>query len=196
VRLFLGIEVDDAVKAAAAEAAARLRARVQRAAPGLAARWVSPGQLHITVWFIGEVSEPRARAIEDAVRPPFDLPPFTLSIGGAGLFPPSGRPRVFWIGVNKGGAELARIYRDVGRRLAPLGFEPERRAYSAHVTLARVKEAGGAGSRALGAAIAEVPADCGESAVAAVTLFQSRLSPRGATYVPVLRVPLKVCASG
>jgi RNA 2',3'-cyclic 3'-phosphodiesterase len=191
MRLFLGIELDDTVKAAAALVAERLRARIERAAPRLQARWVSPAQLHITIWFIGEVPEPRARAIEDALRPPFEVPRFTLDLGGAGLFPPSGRPRVFWLGVRRGGPELAELYRSVGTRLAPLGFAPGRRAYTAHLTIARVRDAGGAVGRTIAAAMAADPAECGESAVAGLTLFQSRLSPHGAAYEPLLRVPLK-----
>jgi RNA 2',3'-cyclic 3'-phosphodiesterase len=159
--------------------------------PQLQARWVSPEHLHITVWFIGEVNEERARTIEDVLRLPFATPAFDLEIDGAGRFPPSGQPRVFWLGMRQGGAELEQLYREVGQRLVPLGFEPERRPFSAHLTLARVKDVKGASSRAIADAVATVRAGCGASRVSALTLFRSRLSPRGAAYEALLRVPLR-----
>ena len=77
----------------------------------------------------------------------------------------------------------------LARRLAPLGYLPEARAYSPHVTLARVKEPGRA-ARAVRQALADDPADCGRTIAGALTLFRSRLSPHGAVYEPLLRVPL------
>lgn len=191
MRLFLGVEIDDTVKAAAVDAAERLRQRLQRAAPALRARWVPSEHLHITIWFIGEVTDERRQAIEDALRTPFETPVFDLQIGGAGLFPPSGRPRVFWLGLRQGSAAFSELHREVGERLTPLGFEPERRSYTAHLTLARVKDATGTSSRAIAGVVAGLPAECGVSRVSALTLFRSRLSPRGAAYEPLLRVPLK-----
>ena len=85
---------------------------------------------------------------------------------------------------------MRELYGCIESRLVPLGFEAERRQYTPHLTIARVKDAGRATGRAVRQAIAAVPGVCGESAVTAVTLFRSRLSPRGAVYEPLLRVPL------
>jgi 2'-5' RNA ligase len=74
-------------------------------------------------------------------------------------------------------------------RLQPLGYSPEARAYSPHVTLARVK-APGRSSTKVRDALAGEAADCGRMTVTALTLFRSRLSPRGAAYERLLRVPL------
>jgi RNA 2',3'-cyclic 3'-phosphodiesterase len=190
MRLFIGVELDDRVKAAAGDVAERLRQRLQRAAPALVVRWVATENLHITIWFIGEVVDERAAAVEHVLRHPFETRAFDLALAGCGAFPPSGPPRVFWIGVGAGQAAMQSLYSEVGQRLAPLGFEPERRAYTAHLTVARVKDPGRATSRVVRDTLAELPADCGASAVQAVTLFRSRLSPRGAAYEPLLRVPL------
>ena len=190
MRLFIGIELDDRVKDAAGDVAERLRQRVQRAAPALVARWVATDNLHITIWFIGEVRDDRAAAITDVLREPFKTSGFDITLGGCGAFPPSGPPRVFWIGVRDGGPSTQSLYAEVGERLAPLGFEPERRAYAAHLTIARVKDPGRGTSRVVKDILANLPADCGTSPIQAVTLFRSRLSPRGAAYEPLLRVPL------
>lgn len=74
-------------------------------------------------------------------------------------------------------------------RLAPLNHMPEARAYAPHVTMARVKEPGRRGP-AVRQALADEPADCGRTIAGALTLFRSRLSPHGAVYEPLLRVPL------
>jgi RNA 2',3'-cyclic 3'-phosphodiesterase len=191
MRLFIGVELDDRMRAAAADVAERLRQHLQRAVPELAARWIAPDNLHITLWFIGEVADAQGDAIAAVLKhTPFSIPQFDLGLAGCGAFPPSGPPRVFWIGVNRGGREMADLYREIGDRLTPLGYEPERRAYTAHLTIGRVKDPGRGGSKAIRETLARLPADCGTCRISGVTMFRSRLSPRGAAYEPLLRVPL------
>jgi RNA 2',3'-cyclic 3'-phosphodiesterase len=190
LRVFIGVELDDRVKAAAAAVAERLRQRLRRTAPDLEARWIASDNLHITIWFIGEVDDQRAAAIADALQLPFETRSFDLALAKCGVFPPSGPPRVFWIGIHEGSRGMLSLYGEMGRRLAPFGFVEERRPYTAHLTIARVKHAGRGTSRLIRESLAKLPADCGACRVSAVTLFRSRLSPRGAAYEPLLRVPL------
>lgn len=184
MRLFIGVELSDDVKARAAAIAdalhAQLGARVH-------ARWIPVENLHITLWFIGEVDDEHGEAITNALNPPFHLAPFDLELRGAGAFPPSGPPRVFWIGARRGGDSMLALYNEVAARLKPLGFEAERRSYSAHLTIARVKEAR---RRDVRSVLKQIDADAGSCRVAAVTLFRSRLSPKGASYEARVRVPL------
>lgn len=190
MRLFVGIELSDVVREAAADASARLETRLKRARLDVDARWVPAENLHVTVWFIGEVDDGRAANIQRAIDEPFDVETFDLDVAGFGAFPPSGPPRVFWLGIANGREALIRIYDDVAARFAPLGLEPERRAYSPHVTIARIKDIGKGIARRVRDTLASVSADCGSCRIAAVTLFRSRTSPKGATYEPLLRVPL------
>jgi 2'-5' RNA ligase len=188
--LFIGIELDDAVTARAGDAALELKARLGALAPGFTARWIDRANLHVTLWFIGEVADSRAAAITGALGSPFDVGPFRLEVGGCGAFPPSGAPRVLWIGITRGIEPMRDLYGRIENRLRPLGFPAERRPYTPHLTIARVKDPGRAPGRLIRQTITAAPAVCGESAVSAVTLFRSRLSPRGAAYEPLLRVPL------
>jgi 2'-5' RNA ligase len=184
VRLFIGVELDDKLKARAAAIGAELREKLGRR---LTARWIAPENLHITVWFIGEVREDdRAAAIVEAVNAPFTTRSFDLELRGAGAFPPHGAPRVLWIGVARGLDSMLALYNELAVRLPPLGIEPERRAYSAHLTIARVKECERRDVRDL---LRDVDADAGACRIQSVTLFRSRLSPKGAAYEPLLRVP-------
>ena len=147
--------------------------------------------MHLTVWFLGEVSDPRAGAVLDALRPPLTVSPFTLQVSGFGAFPPSGPPRGLWMGVTEGLEGLALLHEEVGSRLQPWGFRPEGRAYSAHLTIARLKDPPhGAARSAIRHAVMHEAADAGSCRVDHLVVFRSRTSPGGAAYEPLLRVPL------
>jgi 2'-5' RNA ligase len=189
VRLFVGVELDERVRMAAAAAAARLETRLTEAASDFKARWIPGSNLHITVWFFGEIADDAAAALTGQLHAPLGVTPFELAVRGCGAFPRSGPPRVLWIGTADGTAAMVDAHAALARRLAPLGYLPESRAYSPHVTLARVKDPGRA-ARTVRQTLAGDPADCGRTGVDALTLFRSRLSPQGASYEPLLRVPL------
>jgi 2'-5' RNA ligase len=189
LRLFIGVELDEAVRDSAAAIANSLRRQIGHRVD---ARWVPPSNLHITLWFIGNVTDDRSHEILGALDRPFTLPVFNVHIAGLGAFPSSGAPRVYWLGVRSGAEQLIGLHAGLAARLLPLGIEPERRAYSPHLTIARVKEVrGGKADADLRASLRGVVADAGTCRVAGVTVFRSHLSPKGATYEPLLRVPLQ-----
>ncbi|HJR60240.1 MAG TPA: RNA 2',3'-cyclic phosphodiesterase [Vicinamibacterales bacterium] len=192
MRLFVAAEPSERVRSSAVACIHRLRARLEAARAAEGIRWVAAGNLHLTVWFLGEVSDQRGTAVLDALRPALDLSAFDLHLAGFGAFPPSGPPRVLWMGVTQGLEELARAHDEIGTRLQPWGFAPEGRAYSAHLTVARVKEAPhGAARAALRQALAHDPGDAGSCRIRALTVFRSRTSAGGAVYERLLRVPLR-----
>ena len=203
-RLFVGVELEPSVQEAVAAAADGLRTELRDGHIRIAARWVPQGHLHVTLFFIGESTGDRARDVQAALAQPFATPAFDIRLARLGAFPPSGVPRVFWIGLSSGVAEMAALNAEVSARLAPLGCEPEGpafaltrfgaagRPYSAHVTIARVKDLQSRGHAPRIRRILEgLEADAGVSRVSAVTLFLSRLSPNGSVYEPLLRVPLR-----
>ncbi len=180
MRLFLAVELDEAVRRAAADTARALAAALDRRGIRRGLAWVAPGNLHFTLHFLGEVDEPTARAVIERVSPPLAVAPFDLALAGVGTFPPAGPPRVIWLGVAEGGRDLAAVHGEIGRRLEGLGVTRDRRPFSAHLTLGRVKSP-------LGPRLHEVLAEASLAGQARcrvdhVTLFESRLSPRGATY--------------
>jgi 2'-5' RNA ligase len=188
LRLFIGIELDDRVRASSAAIADSIKRQLGRR---IDARWVPAENLHITLWFIGNVAEERADEIRRAVDRPLVTGAFDLHIAGLGAFPRSGAPRVFWLGVQDGAEALARLYAELSMRLEPLGIAPEQRPYSAHLTIARVREIRGRDYAGLRASLRAMPADAGACRIQALTVFRSHLSPNGATYEAVLRVPLQ-----
>jgi len=194
VRLFIAAEPSNAVRRAAAECIESVKAAISAHAFARNFRWVPEKNLHITIWFLGEVRDERADAVLNALRPPLAASSIPLAIRGFGTFPPSGSPRVLWMGVIDGLPQLASANAELGGRLAPFGFVSEAaagRPYSAHLTVARVKEPVRAADRVLlRNALSSVSADAGRCRVDALTLFRSRTSPKGPAYEPLLRVPL------
>ena len=190
MRLFVGVELPGAVRAEVDAAVGRLRSRIGRVAPGLDARWVESDKLHVTVWFLGEVGDDRLDAVTSALAKPFRTAAFSLRVAGFGAFPASGPPRVIWMGIPQGGRELRSVNAETADRLAPLGFEPERKLYSAHLTIARVRDPRSARGRALRDVLDAEPAAVTPFTVTSMTVFHSRLSPKGSQYDVLLQVPL------
>jgi len=179
MRLFVAVELSGDCIHVATEIAARLRRDVD---PTIRATWVAPANMHLTVRFIGHVDEARAPAILEALAPPLDIAPFDVELGGCGMFPPSGPPRVIWIGLAQGLPSLAAMHHEFDRRLLPFGFEPENRPFSAHLTLARIKDAPKGAGAALREALRRIPPPGVRSHITSATVFQSHLSPKGPRY--------------
>ncbi len=187
-RLFVALEPTDLVRRRIAATAAHLRRSAGRASDDV--RWVVPENVHLTLQFLGAVPEPRVEAVSDAVRAAAAASrPLALEVQGAGGFPNARRPRVVWVGIQGDVATLGALVQDLGRRLAPLGFAPEARPFSPHLTLGRARDARGAPG--LGGALAEAAQGDGVAWRAGeLVLFESHLSPKGPRYEAIVRAPL------
>jgi len=188
VRLFVGVEIADNECAALARIAEACRARVKRLEPRARVSWVPRDRLHVTVRFIGQVEEPTAVAVMGALEPSLSTPRFDVEFNGLGVFPVAGRLRVLCVGFGRAVESLVAVEQEVGRRLEACGLRPETRAYHPHVTLARIKDP----VRLRGSALLD---DLGgpdhlRISVDAITLFESRTSPQGVSYRPLLRTAL------
>jgi 2'-5' RNA ligase len=184
MRLFIAINVDSALRAPLAAVQANLKTT---AAP---VSWVKPENLHFTLKFLGEVPEARLPALQETFRSSMaGMGRFTLSLAGLGTFPPRGRPRVVWVGVEQGVEEMKQLQGRIDEALLPLSFARETRPLQPHLTLGRVREFG-----RLDALLAYIRgADIGpvgQMAVRCVDLMRSELHPAGAVYTRVESVPL------
>src|SRR5687767_11362668 len=188
MRLFVAVELDRATRDAAGRVVEELRRRLD---PRVSARWVGVDKIHLTVRFIGHVDDERVSAVLEALRPPLPIVPFDVMLGECGVFPRSGPPRVLWIGLRDGRPSLQAMHDEFNRRLLPLGFAPEDRPFSAHLTLARVKDAPRDAARALREIVVAVQVPSDRCHVNAATVFQSSLSPTGSTYTRLRTVPCK-----
>ncbi len=145
------------------------------------ARWVEPGQIHLTLRFMGEVPGDVARDLREsltAVR----APAFAMRLAGIGVFPPRGEPRVLWVGVEANDA-LARLRKKVETTLVRAGLEPEGRKWTPHITLARLRQSP---ADRLGRFVAGNGLYKSEAfEVDHFTLFRSELTPKGAVHIPL-----------
>lgn len=102
----------------------------------LGARWVDPGNLHLTLRFIGEIGEDLAGDVDDALARVRGRR-FSLQLAGTGVFGSGGRPRNLWVGVERS-AELVGLRDKIEHALIRAGLPPEPRKFAPHVTLARL----------------------------------------------------------
>ena len=188
MRLFVAVDIDDVIRRRIERTTGSLRHVIEQAGSPVRIAWVPPDRLHLTLQFVGEVSDDVGGEIAACLEAPFDQTPFELRFGPLGMFPPTGLPRVVWLGVEQGARELALLQAAVARRLEHIAFRRESRPCAPHLTLARIKEGGTRADRErISGARLEVAGRC---TIDHVTLYQSRLSPRGPTYMPLASTPL------
>jgi len=188
MRLFVAVDLDDGVRASVQQITIALRQRMERLKHATRIGWVSPDRLHLTLAFVGEVSDAIAADVNARLVQPLPLSPFVIRVGRLGLFPPAGRPQVIWLGVSEGTEPLRRLHQEVLARLEGVPFGRDGRAFSPHLTLARFREPGTVSE---GQALADVPLPASvPSTVGHVTLYQSRLSQKGSIYTPLRQTPL------
>jgi 2'-5' RNA ligase len=101
------------------------------------AKWVDPGNFHLTLRFIGDVGEDLAADI-DAALSRLKGRPFILQLAGTGVFGNGGAARSLWVGVERN-PPLAALRDKIEQALVRTGLPPEPRKFSPHVTLARLK---------------------------------------------------------
>lgn len=184
VRVFIAVPLDPELR----DAAAGLRRRLNATADLL--RWVPPGNLHLTLKFLGEIAERRLAKVTEAVRDAARRSqPFTITLTGAGAFPSSRRPQVVWVGVREGSEALVALVRDLDAALQRLKFPREKRPFRPHLTVARAKHAGPLPDLS-GPLSGLEGLDVGMQAVDTVVVMESQLHPSGAIYRPIEAVGL------
>jgi 2'-5' RNA ligase len=188
VRLFVAVEMGADVQATVSGAIGELKRRVALSAPHARVTWVKPVHLHLTLRFIGEADAALGETIREALDHPIVAPAFALTIEGTGAFPPRRPPRVIWAGITGGLDALRAVERELRARLDRLLPPVDERDFHPHVTLGRVKNPAGLRPAVLLDGLKD--AAFGVVHVGAVTLFESRLSSAGPTYVALCRTPL------
>ena len=174
IRLFVAVRVPEPQLALLKASSAPLRGAIADA------RWTPPENQHLTLKFLGstpeDLLEPIGAAL-DAVAA--GVAPEKITLSNLGAFPGRRRARVLWAGVEDPSALLSRLAGGLDDALKPHGFEPEKRKFTPHLTLARLRMPVDV-SEALGAAPAS--ARFSPFLVDSIDLFSSKLSPYGARY--------------
>jgi len=188
MRLFVAVDLPPAVHDWASDAAATLRSRLSGSTSRIT--WVASRRLHLTLVFLGEVADSVGEEITARLGTALEAPQFWIRLGAAGRFPPTGRPRVLWLGIEEGTRGVATAHGAVLTRLDGLAFRREDRSLAPHLTLARFKGGGSDSDRRAIASWSVGSSDRG--LVDHVTLYRSRLSPRGPDYTALAQAPLSL----
>lgn len=187
MRLFVAIDLDERLRRAVADAAARIRRNFEQAAPDARVSWTAADLLHVTVFFLGDVAETSAAVLAREFARPLPAESFELEIGAPGMFPPHGRPRVFWLGASAKDDALAGVHRAAGERLAENGVALDTAPFTPHLTIGRLRSP--VRTAAAAAAFASVPRRVGACRVETVTLYESRLG-RPASHIALASATL------
>jgi len=182
-RLFIAVDIDEPTRAQVERISTGVRAAVDQHAK---ASWVRADRMHLTLHFLGHVDDEMEGRVRDVLAHPLRDGAFAITFDRLGFFPERGSPRVLWLGIRDGLEPLRRIQKALGDRL---DIKPDREGpYAPHLTLARFRDRV---SRARFAGIGHIQASAGPSTIDRVTLYESRLSPAGPTYVPLAAAPLE-----
>ncbi len=154
-----------------------------------AVRWVKAENLHVTLKFLGDVQDDEVQDVHRALSQ-VSCPPMSLSICGLGCFPPKGRPRVVWAGLEGDVDRLVALAGHIEQQVAPLGYPPEQRGFRAHVTIGRVK-----GKRHMDALMLAIERRTQQLRTPSVeidtfVLYQSELGGGGPRYCKISTYPL------
>jgi 2'-5' RNA ligase len=157
---------------------------------GMGVRWVPPPNIHMTVLFLGEITEPMASAIRDMLEPIVGgVETFELTAQGMGAFPDITHPRVIWAGLGEGADKLTSLHSSVRNRLGIAGFNFDNKPFAAHITVGRVKSGPpGALANCFGE---DAGRFFGTSHIRELHCFRSDLSSAGAEYISLWALPFQ-----
>ena len=152
--------------------------------------WVAPEQLHVTLKFLGEITETQRLTVEAMlVQVAAHHKPFKVSVKDLGVFPALAAARIVWVGLAQGAEALTQIAVEIEQGCQVAGFTPENRPFTAHVTLGRVRS-----SRHREALVSRLPRACWQPPepwqVDRLTLYQSSLDSNGPHYTVLVQPSL------
>lgn len=150
---------------------------------------VEPENIHITLKFLGDTNEEFVDRIEEIIKDSVKgADPFEIKLKGAGVFPNDNYIKVMWIGIENG-EQIGKIANKIDEEISELGFEKEKRRFSAHLTIARIKSAKNK-EKLLQLIEKYREAEFGTLMVDAIKLKKSELTAKGPIYSTLKEVKL------
>ncbi|MBW1668964.1 MAG: RNA 2',3'-cyclic phosphodiesterase [Deltaproteobacteria bacterium] len=185
IRSFLAFELPPDIKSVVERTSSEL------SRSDLDVRWVKPGNIHLTIIFLGNIKE---EAVEEvgarAKKVCKEFAPFAISLEGMGCFPNNRSPRVLWLGLEGDLEKMSRFRDSLQAELKPLGVKQEKRPFKPHLTLGRFRKVKKANST-----LEKLLSDYSDlkspvCSLNELVLFRSDLRPGGAVYTKLLAFPL------
>lgn len=189
IRAFIAADLPEDLRHALARVTQHLKSELK----GVPIRWVPPENIHLTLKFLGEVSQRNLPFLIELLQGGVaDQRPFEFGVGGLGAFPDIRRPRVLWVGV-KGPKELHDLHHAVESAMEKIGYAREARPFEPHLTLGRVsRNASPEEVRRVSETLRAVQVGfLGSALVEEIYLYRSDLRPTGAVYTRLAAAPLR-----
>ncbi len=187
IRTFIAIELPAEIQAGLSQVLKQLSPSTK------AVRWVQAGNIHLTLKFLGDTAVDKVEQLKSALKQEALIhTPFEIEAGTLGAFPSLRRPRVIWVGV-QAPAELAVLATGIETATIPLGFPPEGRPFSAHLTLGRVSQHASPDevNKLAELLLKTQVGSLGSARVNGVHIFRSDLRPSGAIYTSLFQANFK-----
>lgn len=177
IRTFICIEIPDSIKDRIGQLQDTIRPIKAQVS------WTRPSNIHLTLKFLGGVEAKRIDRVKRAVeRAAIGINYFEIEVGGAGCFPSARSPRVLWVGVSNIPDALKQLYANIDDQLGREGFPQEKRKFSPHLTIGRLREPNN------GARVAEALIASGfepeKFEASEVIVMRSDIKPTGSIYTP------------
>ena len=186
MRLFLAVDVGDAVRDEVARVTSLINEVLDAATTPPRVTWVARSAVHLTLSFLGEVADGDVSELQRRLADPITVAPFEVEWHGLGAFPSPRHPRTLWIGVSRGAAELGQLESALSHRLDRVAIDAQ--PYRPHLTLGRVRMAGkGVDWEKL---FERITVRGVRTGVRRVTLYRSTLTPRGPNYTEMAHAAL------
>lgn len=187
MRAFIAVDIDEVVRKEIDGIMTRLKKGAQFTSANPA--WVSADNIHITLKFLGEISDDMIPKIEKVLKKTAaETKPFDLEIRKIGVFPDMHRPKVVWIGIDHGKKLLFNLQENLEKKMVLNEFESEDRPFSPHITIARLKSLKGT-AQFMDVVHSHVSCSAGTCLIKELILFKSVLKPGGPEYTPLIKVP-------
>ena len=185
IRSFLAFELPEEIKGIVSRVSGEMKKSP------LDVRWVNVDNIHLTVIFIGNMSEDRLAGVDRVVKDVcHNYGPFDISLSSAGLFSSRRNPRVLWIGL-AGDIERMSLFRNsMQESLKPFGIKVEKRRFNPHLTLGRFRKGAKSGVHLDEILLRYRTLDSPVRSIGELVLFKSDLKPDGAVYTKLNAWPL------
>lgn len=188
IRAFIALDITSKIQKRLDEVIQNLRVELD----GLPIRWVPCENIHLTIKFLGDVSESNLDMLTDILNIEASRhSSFEISVGGIGAYPRITHPRVIWVGV-EAPQDLMVLQNGISNEMEKMGYAQEKRSYSPHLTLGRVgRNVTGKDLRRISKVIESNRVGfLGVIQIQEVYLYKSDLKPTGAVYTKIFTTPL------
>jgi 2'-5' RNA ligase len=185
MRTFIAIELPEEIK----DALAKLQDKLKDSQADV--KWVKPENIHLTLKFTGEIDDEQLTELTKILeKTAGNNSSFQIRLSSVGVFPKINFPRVIWVGMGKGGNETKAIAEDLEERISLIGIPKEKRPFSCHITIGRVRSSLNR-DKLVNSLKAVDSLERKEFTVKKITLFKSTLTPKGPAYEILKAVNLK-----